>query len=232
MAIRRGRSRSGLLVFGNLLALAFILGPLAAVVLGAIQTEKDLLANAGHILPKQVTLANFAALIGSPTAGDLYVPPSLRAFPRTFVNSAVVALATTGLTVGFGALSAYSIARLRFPGSRAYSLTILVTRLVPIVVLIIPLYLALRQLHLLDTLFGVIVAEVGFLLPYATWILVSHFAALPAELEDAARTDGATRFGAFVRIMLPLAAPGLASAAVIIFRLSWNEFIIPVGLHS
>jgi ABC-type glycerol-3-phosphate transport system permease component len=104
--------------------------------------------------------------------------------------------------------------------------------MVPLVVLMVPLYVMFRRYGLLNSLGGVIIAEVGFLLPYAVLILTPYFASLPAELEDAARIDGCTRFGAFWRIVLPLAAPGLAACAVILFVISWHELLIPLIVLS
>jgi multiple sugar transport system permease protein len=104
--------------------------------------------------------------------------------------------------------------------------------MVPIVVLMVPLYVTLRRLELLNSLPGIVVAEVGLLVPYSIWILASYFAALPGELEDAARIDGCSRFGAFLRVVLPLSAPGLAASGVIMFILSWHELLIPLIVAS
>jgi len=100
------------------------------------------------------------------------------------------------------------------------------------VVLMVPLYVLFRRYNLLNSLAGVIVAEVGLLLPYAVLILVPYFAALPPDLEDAARIDGCTRWQAFLRVVLPLSAPGLAACGVILFILSWHELLVPLILVS
>jgi multiple sugar transport system permease protein len=99
-------------------------------------------------------------------------------------------------------------------------------------VLMVPLFVTLRTLKLLNTLVGVIITLTGFLLPYTIWILQSFFASLPEELEDAARIDGCTRFGSFLRVVLPLSAPGMGAAGVIVFILSWNEFLIPFIVNT
>jgi multiple sugar transport system permease protein len=104
--------------------------------------------------------------------------------------------------------------------------------MVPLIVLMIPLYVMFRSYGLLNSLTGVVLAEVGFLMPYAVLILVPYFAALPAELEDAARIDGCTRFGAFVRVVLPLSVPALAACGVITFVISWHELLIPLIVTS
>jgi multiple sugar transport system permease protein len=108
----------------------------------------------------------------------------------------------------------------------------LATRLVPIMTLMVPLFVTAKFIGLLNTLHGIIIVEVGFLLPYSIWILTAFFETLPAELEDSARVDGCTRFQAFLRIVIPLSAPGLASCGVIVFIMSWNELIVPLTLTN
>jgi multiple sugar transport system permease protein len=105
-------------------------------------------------------------------------------------------------------------------------------RFVPIIVLMIPLYVTFRRLELLNSVWGVIIAETGFLLPYGILILAPYFAALPQELDEAARLDGCTRFTAFVRITLPLSTPALASLGAIVFIVSWNDLLIPLILNN
>jgi len=161
-----------------------------------------------------------------------YLPKSVERFPAAFMNSVAVAASVSLLTLVFGAFSAYTVARLRLAWIRALLSLSVASRLVPLIVLMVPLYVLFRRYGLLNSLTGVVVAEIGFLLPYAVLILVPYFAALPAELEDAARIDGCTRFGAFLRIVLPLATPGLAACATIMFILSWHELLIPLIVVS
>ncbi len=110
--------------------------------------------------------------------------------------------------------------------------TNLVARFVPAIVLMIPLYIVMRSMGQLNSLAGVIIAETGFLLPYAILILAPYFDSIPSELEEAARIDGCTRLGAFVRIVLPLATPALAACGVIMFIVSWHELLIPLILNA
>ena len=117
------------------------------------------------------------------------------------MNSVIVGISVTLLTLMIGTLTAYTIARLNLRWTRALLQINVISRMVPLIVLMVPLYVLLRNLGLLNSLFGVIITEVGFLLPYAILILTPYFAAFPAELEDAARLDGCTRFTAFLRIV-------------------------------
>jgi multiple sugar transport system permease protein len=229
--------RVGLWV-ANLAALAFLLLPLAPVVLGALQSEKALTGDIRALLPREPTLANFQLILsGGARRGPIfetvtYLPKSIERFPAAFLNSLVVAVSVALLTVALASLSAYSVARLNVLWVKAVVSLSLAARLVPLIVVMVPLYVLFRRYGLLNSLTGVVVAEVGFLLPYAILILVPYFASLPAELEDAARIDGCTRFGAFWRIVLPLAAPGLAACATIMFILSWHELLIPLIVVS
>jgi multiple sugar transport system permease protein len=222
----------------NLAALAFLLLPLAPVVLGALQSEKALQADVRALLPRELTLANFRLILsGGVHRGPVfeqvtYLPKSVERFPAAFLNSVIVASAVAVLTLALGSLSAYTAARLNLAWVRAIVSLSLVARLVPLIVLMVPLYVLFRTYGLLNSLSGVVLAEVGFLLPYAILILVPYFASLPVELEDAARIDGCTRFGAFWRIVLPLATPGLAACATIMFILSWHELLIPLIVVS
>jgi multiple sugar transport system permease protein len=236
--IRPTPTRRTLLWVANLAAIAFLMLPLVPVVLGALQSEKALQADVRALLPRELTLANFQLIVsGGAQRGPIfeqvsYLPKSVERFPAAFLNSVIVATSVTLLTLAFGASSAYTVARLDLRWVKTLVSLSLVARLVPLIVLMIPLYVMFRKYGLLNSLTGVVAAEVGFLLPYAVLILAPYFASLPAELEDAARLDGCTRIGAFVRVVLPLATPGLAACATIMFILSWHELLIPLIVVS
>jgi multiple sugar transport system permease protein len=220
--------RSVFLNLANVVVISGIMLPLMALFLGSLQTEGSLLNDPYSLRPRELTAVNFQVLFGMAEGSTMYVPAPVKAFGQAFLNSIIVALATTLGVLVLGSLSAYAVTRLRFRGNRSFVYALLFSRMVPVIVLLIPLFLALRAMNLLNTLAGVIITEVGFIIPYAVWILMTYFASLPSELEDAARIDGCTRFGSFVRIVLPLSAPGMASCAVITFMLSWQELLIPL----
>jgi multiple sugar transport system permease protein len=235
---RLSNGRRLFLWLANLAVIAFLVLPLAPVVLGALQSEKAIQADVRALLPRAPTLANFQLILsGGAQRGPIfeqvsYLPKSVERFPAAFLNSVVVASAVALLTLGIGTLSAYTVARLELRWVKVIASLSVAARLVPLIVLMVPLYVLFRRYGLLNSLTGVVVAEVGFLLPYAILILAPYFASLPSELEDAARIDGCTRFGAFVRIVLPLATPGLAACATIMFILSWHELLIPLIVVS
>ncbi|MGH2560195.1 MAG: carbohydrate ABC transporter permease [Thermomicrobiales bacterium] len=216
-----------------MLAIAFLLFPILAVVLGSVQTERSLIADPLNPLPDEFTLGNFLLVITggeyrSPGMETAMLPASIQHFPRAFANSVFVAISVTLLTVAFGSIASYTIARLRFRWARTFMYVNLATRMVPLIVLVVPLYVLLQKLRLLNSLPGLILTEVGFLLPLTIWILVAYFATLPQELEDAARIDGCSRMRAFLGIILPLSAPGLTAAGVIVFIISWHELLLPL----
>lgn len=227
-----------LLHVANLTVIVFILLPLAAVFIGSIQSEKSLQADTRRLLPNEVTLDNFTVILtkgqqrGRIFEQATYLPDNIKSFYAAVVNSTVVAVSVTFLTLLFGSLSAYTIARQRYRWTLFLLQANIVARFVPVIVLMIPLYVVMRSFGQLNSLSGVIVAETGFLLPYAILILAPYFDTIPAELEEAARIDGCTRLSAFVHIVLPLATPALAACGVIMFIASWHELLIPLILNA
>jgi multiple sugar transport system permease protein len=223
---------------GNLCAIAFLLLPLVPVVLGSLQSEKSMQKNVHALLPEEYTLANFRLILsGGRSKGPIfeqvtYLPKSVERFPAAFLNSLLVGLVVTLVTLAAASLSAYALARLRLRWTRALLQVSVVCRMVPLIVLMVPLYVLFRRYGLLNSLSGIVVAEFGLLLPYAVLILVPYFSAFPPDLEDAARVDGCTRWQAFLRVVLPLSAPGLAACGVILFIISWHELLIPLILVS
>jgi ABC-type glycerol-3-phosphate transport system permease component len=125
-----------------------------------------------------------------------------------------------------GALAAYALARFRLRGTHVLLMAVLMTQMFPLVVLVIPLFVMMRKAGLLGTYWSLIITYLAFSVPLAIWVMRSFIIAIPEELEHAARIDGATRIGAMVRVVLPLAAPGLATTAVLSFLEGWKEFLL------
>ena len=131
----------------------------------------------------------------------------------------------TASTTVIAALGGYAVARLRFPGRESVASLILILYLIPPALLFIPLYRVLAEIGATDHLSALFLSYPTFTVPFCTWLLIGFFKALPDELEEAALIDGASRATAFVRVLLPLAAPGLVASAIFAFTLSWNEFL-------
>jgi multiple sugar transport system permease protein len=163
--------------------------------------------------------------ITSPTLDHIYLLLFKTAYPRWLWTTMLVAVSATVLSLFASTLAAYAIQRLRFQGSQYVGLAIYLAYLVPPSILFIPLATMVVQLGLFDTPFALILTYPTFLIPFCTWLLIGYFKSIPYELEECALIDGASRLQILRQITLPLAVPGLISAGIFSFTLSWNEFI-------
>lgn len=148
-----------------------------------------------------------------------------RGFATALRNSLLVSIVVTVLGVTVSALAGYAFARMNVPLKKYLLLVILATQMFPVVVMIIPLFVVMRNLGLLDHLAGLVIAYMSFTTPLALWILRGFFRGIPDDVEEAALVDGATRFQAIRRVVMPMAAPGLSAAAIFVFIAAWNEFL-------
>ena len=154
------------------------------------------------------------------------------AYPQWMWNTVLVSVVSTFISLTASVLAAYAIERLRFTGSKYVGLGIFLAYLVPPSILFIPLASVVFQLGLFDTRLALILTYPTFLIPFCTWLLMGYFRSIPFELEECALIDGATRWQILVKIVLPLAVPGLISAGIFAFTLSWNEFIYALTFVS
>jgi multiple sugar transport system permease protein len=164
-------------------------------------------------------------LIGSPTLENIRKLLFDTAYPRWLWNTMLIAIASTFLSLFTSVLAAYAIQRLRFRGSNYVGLAIYLAYLVPPSILFIPLATMIVRYGLFDSPLALILVYPTFLVPFCTWLLIGYFKSIPYELEECALIDGATRLQILRQITLPLAVPGLISAGIFSFTLSWNEFI-------
>jgi multiple sugar transport system permease protein len=237
--MRPSRPTRIVLHLANLLAIAFFVLPITAALIGSLQSEKTLRADTRTVLPQEWTLDNFRVFLsaGAQSSGSIYeqatyLPDNVKKMHYALVNSTVIAVSVTVLTLIFASLSAFTVARLRRRWLEWLMSINVFARFVPVIVLMIPLYVTFRRLDLLNSIWGVIIAETGFLLPYGVLILAPYFEALPHELDEAARIDGCSRFTAFLRITLPLSTPALASYGAIVFIVAWNDLLTPLILNN
>jgi len=154
------------------------------------------------------------------------------AYPEWLWNTVVVSVVATFFSLAASVLAAYAIERLRFQGAKQVGLSIFLAYLVPPSILFIPLAAIVTQLGLFDTRWALILTYPTFLIPFCTWLLMGYFRSIPYELEECALIDGATRWQILTKIVLPLAVPGLISAGIFAFTLSWNEFIYALTFIS
>ena len=195
-----------------LLALLWTVVPLGWMVLSSFKRPDDLVSQT----PTLFFAPTFQNYVGLFTGGN--------ALGGYITNSILAAGISTLIAVTLGCLAGYGLSRSHFRGKDHVSFWIISTRMAPIAAVILPLYAVFRTLDLLNTTTGLIVAYLTFNLPFAIWIMNAFFADLPPALEEAAMVDGATKFGAFWRIALPLTAPGIVTTAILCLVFSWNDY--------
>jgi len=233
------RSRSGVaveqtLAYGVLVALAIaVLFPFYWMIITSFKSEDQMRSVVSMFWPKPFATENYQQLLAKTE------------FAAWYGNSVFVAVSSTLLATAVGTIGAYALARLKFLGRGFMASATLITYLVPPSILFIPLYKQMQGLGMANSLSGLIAAYPSFTVPFVTWLLMGYFESIPEELEEAAMIDGATRFGAFYRVVLPLSAPGVLAAGLYAFTQAWNEFLyalvfitdgrlrtLPVGLAS
>jgi ABC-type glycerol-3-phosphate transport system permease component len=199
----------------GLITLAMLF-PLYWALVSSLMPEQQLFAPPA-LLPQVFVLDHYRALFAT---RDFWTPVR---------NSLIVAGVTTVVSVALGSLCAYAIARLQFRGKAIALALVLAVSMFPQIAIVSPLYVLLRELRLLNTYPGLVLPYLTFAMPLTIWLLVGFFRQLPAELEEAAMMDGATRLGAFRLVVLPLAWPGVATTAILTFLYSWNEFLFALS---
>jgi multiple sugar transport system permease protein len=191
----------------------FAIGPYLWMLITSVKPESTLFSPERTILPTVVTLDNYIRLFQKTT------------FLNNLGHSLIVSIGTMLLGLSVSITAAYAFSRFRFPGRRVLMLQFLLVNMFPIVLLIIPLFIIMKSLGLLDTHLGLILAHSTFSIPFATWMMISYFDAIPRSLDEAAMVDGCTPIGAMVRVVLPLTVPGIIATGIYIFITSWNEYL-------
>jgi multiple sugar transport system permease protein len=191
---------------------AFAIAPYVWTFITSITPERDLNVEVRYF-PRRPTAENYARLFAN-----------IR-FGRNVRDSLIVASGTTVLGLSLTLTASYSFSRFRFRFRGPLLIQFLVINMFPVVLLLIPLFIIMRVLGLMDTHAALIIAYSTFTIPFSTWMLTSFFRAIPTELDESAQMDGLGRLGTMVRIVFPIAAPGIAATAIYIFITAWNEFI-------
>ncbi len=241
----RRRSRVGGLLRGiglacaSALMLVYVLGPVGWMVSSAFQNEAEITSVPPHWIPDAPTLRNFQAIIDRPSAtvtyesrsridpvSGGYIPSTARNLLPAMGNSLIVAVLVVVLNLLVGVPAAYALAKIRFLGRASSVYFILSTRVVPDIALVVPFFLVIRKLGLLDSLASLIVTYLAITVPFTVFILVNYFEALPDELDKAARVDGCSRVQTLTHVYLPLAVPSLVAVVLFAFLASWNEFLL------
>jgi ABC-type glycerol-3-phosphate transport system permease component len=193
---------------------AFALFPVYWVVITSLKPRREIYTRTPDLWPNDPQWGRYPDVLGEGHVG------------RALMNSLIVASATMIVTLFIGSMAAIALSRFRIPARRIVLILVLLTQLFPLVVLVIPLFVLMREAGLIGTYWSLVVTYLAFTLPLTIWIMRGFLLSIPEELEHAARIDGATRLGALVRVILPLAAPGLATTAVLCFLEGWKEFLL------
>jgi multiple sugar transport system permease protein len=200
-------------------ALFFLVGPFYWMAITALKPDSELYDGAHSPL-----------YVAAPSLEHFYYLFQKTEFLTWTKNTMMVATLSTAIALLLGVPAGYALARLRFRGADFIGTAIFVTYLVPTSLLFIPMVEVMAQLGLDDSIWSLVVVYPTFLVPFVTWLMSGYFRTIPSELEDCGRTDGLTRLGAMLRIAIPLARPGILSAGIFAFTLSWNEFIYALTL--
>jgi multiple sugar transport system permease protein len=195
------------------------LAPFAWLAIASVSSQGDLLALPLRWIPRHISFDRYHQIFSS-SGNTIFAN-----FRQSLLNSLIVASATVAISTVVGVLGAYAFARVRFRGARVTLLAFLATYMVPPIALVIPLYLIMVRLHLLDSKLGLIIVYCSFATPFVLWTMGNYFQSIPLELEEAAQIDGCTRVGALCRVILPIARPGLLSTMLLGFLIAWDEFL-------
>jgi len=216
---RQSLRKLGLTVCVFLLVL-FVAFPLIWMIMSSLKGPAEIFSAQPTLLPHKVTFVNYQTLLNRTNFG------------HWFVNTIIVAIGTIALVIAVATLGAYSLCRFQYPGRRLVSVAILFTYFFPPVLMLVPIFLILLRLHLLNSYLGLILANSTFALPFAVWFLRSFFESMPVQIEEAAMIDGAPRVRVLFDVVLPQALPGIIAVSIFSFIGSWNEYLFASTIMS
>lgn len=232
--------RAAGLALASLVFLVYVLAPVSWLISSSLQQEAALTSVPPQWVPEEPHLDNFRAIFSAgseekvtyetrraaDTSSGGFIPSTAKNLLPAMGNSFIVSIAVVILNLLVAVPAAYAIAKIRFAGRNASIYGILITRVIPDIALIVPFFLFIRNLGLLDTLTSLIITYLAVTVPFSVFILVSYFEQLPDELDKAARVDGCSRIQTMTKVFLPLAAPSLVALSLFAFLTSWNEFLL------
>lgn len=230
-----------LVIFVSSIILAiYVLAPISWLVSSSFQTESEIVSVPPHWIPEEPTVRNFTAIFGAakdaeityetrsgvdPVAGG-FIPSTAKNFPKAMWNSFLVATLVVIFNLLVGVPAAYAMAKIRYWGRNGSVYFILITRVIPDIALVVPFFLVIRRLGLLDSIWSLVITYLAVTVPFTVFILLQYFEGLPDELDKAARVDGCSRYQALVKVFLPLSLPSLVAVVLFTFLTSWNEFLL------
>jgi multiple sugar transport system permease protein len=231
----RARIGKSLLIYtAASLVFLWTFAPLAWMLITSFSPGVELLTSPPHWIPENPTVERYEAIFSAANLSvrGAEVASPATTFVRGLINSIVVAMGATLLSLLVGLLAAFAFARLHFRLNRTILFGIVALQMLPSIATVVPIFALFQRLYLTDSLAGLVLVNSGPAVTYIIWLMSSYIRTLPVELEEAARVDGASHFGAYLRITLPIALPGIVAAGTISFLLAWNEFLFALVLSS
>jgi len=230
---------------GSLLFLAYVLGPIYWVFASSMMSESEIVSKPPNWVPDELNLQNFRSIFfyseekvtyetrraTDPTAGS-FVPSAAQNLVPALLNSLTVGAWVAALNILLSLTAAYAIARIRFRGRNAALYSILATRVIPDIALVVPLFLVMRNLDLVDSKLALVISYLAITLPFTMYILINYFESIPVDLERAARADGCSHFQVLWHVFLPIGMPAVVASLLFAFLSSWNEFLLALILTS
>jgi multiple sugar transport system permease protein len=201
--------------------------PFAWLFISSVSSDKEILSKPPHWIPEEPTAQRYTSII---TGGQLNsvggkVDGPSKMFRTSVVNSFIITTTSTLVSLFLGSISAFVMSNLKFRFKNQFLFLVISVQMLPQIAIIIPLYFIIRKLNLSDTYFALILVYCCFIITYVIWIMSGFFKTIPKELEDSARIDGCSRFGALFRVIMPIAAPGLVATGILSFLMAWDEFM-------
>ncbi len=200
--------------------------PALWIILTSIRPNAEINSRPPIWIPTEITFDSYKILLGMPTPEGAFGMGGNIPFAEYARNSAVIALVSTFFALTLGTLAGYTFSRFWFPGKNGVFLGMMLLRAVPGIALSLPLFILFANLHLSDTVVGMVIVYTALNIPFTAWLMDGFFRAIPEELDDAAKIDGCSHWGAFIRVDLPLALPGMAASGIFAFLTTWNEFAL------
>ena len=228
------------IIYGfSLIVAAYVLAPVYWLVASSFQSEREIVSVPPHWIPHEPTLMNYEAIFAEseakvtyetrkerdPSSGG-YIPSTARNLIPGIVNSLIVSVCVVIANLLIGVPAAYALAMIRFRGRQTSIYFMLSTRVIPDIALVVPFFLFIQKLGLMDTVWSLVITYLAIPIPFTVFILTSYFESVPDELDKAARVDGCTRVQTLLRVYLPLAWPALVATILFTFLTSWNEFLL------
>ncbi|WP_047153192.1 carbohydrate ABC transporter permease [Aneurinibacillus tyrosinisolvens] len=218
--MKRTKKQQFFIYIGVIGVLLFTLTPIFLLIVATFSSNADLNAKTLHLMPQNWTVDNYTNIF-SGKASDGSLPP----FFTALKNSFIVSLSTTILSLFIGIFAAYAYARFRFKGKDTLLISVLGFRMVPEIVLLIPLYIIFARMGMINQLPTLILIYTAFNLPFVIWMLQGYFRSIPESMEESALMDGVSRLGVLFRFVLPLSVPGIIATSIFVFLVSWDEFM-------